>query len=155
MPWTPLTEDLIPEIAQRVKGGLWPEIAAQGIGVRPQDWTAWAELGERLSEVAVAAMYETAGAPMLSQASLPDDFTEHERLSVALVRAVDQAEAECEARWIQFVVTETARGRGAWRAVMWLLERRFPERWGKRVPGAPPERETLEDYVARFNRGAD
>jgi hypothetical protein len=106
MPWTQLTTDLIPQVTQRVKDGNWPEIAAKGLGVRRGDWTAWTELGEQFS-AALCFPPDPTGATKPA-----DDLTEHERLCVTLVRAVDQAEAECEGPEARGILT-TARTRGA------------------------------------------
>jgi len=148
MPWPLLTEDLIPEITQWVKEGNWPEIAAKGLGVRPQDWTAWKELGEQLS-IALCVPHDPTGATKPA-----DDLTDHERLCVTLVRAVDHAEAECEGIWLKNWLATGAAGRGnGWQAFATMLERRFPERWGKRPPqGTARKRESLEDTLDRISR---
>lgn len=49
--------------------------------------------------------------------------------------AVEKAQAESEARDVTLIATAA---RDQWQAAAWRLERKFPERWGRR------ERQTLE-----------
>ena len=44
--------------------------------------------------------------------------------------ALKKAEAEAELHWLEQI--ESAAAAGAWQAAAWRLERRYPERWGKR-----------------------
>ena len=49
---------------------------------------------------------------------------------VKLVRAIDMAVAQGEASNLNII---RKAGKEHWQAVAWMLERRFPEKWGKKV----------------------
>lgn len=48
---------------------------------------------------------------------------------IQFVQAIKKAEAKAEQRWVRVIETHAA---DTWTAAAWLLERRFPDRWGRR-----------------------
>jgi hypothetical protein len=117
-----LTEELIEEIASHVEDGADAVTAAGVCRVPRWHFERWHELGTRL--------YDQEEPPDL------DELPEHEQLCYLLAHRIAQAEAECEARWIDHwqraLLTE--RRSNAFTGWLALLERRFPERWSKRAP---------------------
>jgi hypothetical protein len=116
-----LTEELIEDIAAHVEDGAHPVIAAGVCRVHRTRFDRWHALGAKVYDQDEPAL---------------DELTEHEKLCYLLAYRVAQAEAECEARWIQHwhraLLTE--RRSNAFTGWLALLERRFPERWSKRAP---------------------
>ena len=144
MPKTSLTTTLIEDITEGVKAGEWPHRAAARHGVSPWQWKHWNDLGDRVSDSADASEPQ-------------EDLSHHELLCRTLVRRCDQAEAECEQRWLKNWLTTAAAARGnGWTAFATLLERRFPTRWSKRPQeaGSPPG-ESLEEALERIHRDQD
>ncbi|WP_259312421.1 hypothetical protein [Capillimicrobium parvum] len=101
-----LNEQVREQVARTVRAGGSLELAASIIDVTPRTIHGWMRRGER---------------PGRSEAPYR-----------ALKEAVDQARAEHEA--ILTATVGKAATKGSWRAAAWLLERRYPERWGRR-PG--------------------
>jgi hypothetical protein len=64
----------------------------------------------------------------------------------AFAKDVRRAEAEIELKHMN-IVQETARDKKEWRASVWWLERRSPERFGRRTAGAVTARQ-LKAYIA-------
>jgi hypothetical protein len=57
----------------------------------------------------------------------------------AAIRRPKKAEAEWE---VSAITQLRSHGRENWQAIAWLLERRYPERYGKRVIPMEPPKET-------------
>lgn len=138
-----LTAELIDEIATHVEDGAWPVTAAGVCRVYPTRFEAWYELGFKF--------YGQEEPPDL------DDLSEQEQLCYLLVRCIGQAEAECEARWLAHWQRSNLTERRSNSYVGWLalLERRFPERWGKRAP-APADLApdySFEEEMRRLEAG--
>tara|TARA_S200002703_G_scaffold6027_1_gene6744 strand:+ start:450 stop:881 length:432 start_codon:yes stop_codon:yes gene_type:complete len=69
--------------------------------------------------------------------------------------AIKKAEATCERRCLDLISSAAEAGR--WQAAAWILERRWPESWGRRRAEASPQNEeivvdlvkptTIEDFL--------
>jgi len=103
---TKLTPAVEERIARAIRAGNYPEVAARHAGVHPSTYYRWLERGGLDGE-----------AP-------EDDPYRHFRAEV------ERALADSEAAEVG-LIAQAARG-GTWQAGAWLLERRFPDRWGRR-----------------------
>ena len=93
---------------------------------RPSKYTpeTVARIAEALEQ---GATYEAAAAHAgVHYDTLNEWRAEFPAFSVALKKA----EAEAELHWLGQI--EAAAADGAWQAAAWRLERRYPERWGRR-----------------------
>lgn len=97
---------LTPEVRERIvavlRSGAYVQQAAEAAGIGRSTFDDWMRRGE--SEAKEDAPYRE------------------------LREAVEQARAEAEARHVALIAKASAR---SWQAAAWLLERQYPERWGK------------------------
>jgi hypothetical protein len=96
---TNLNNDKIREITEHVKAGNFTVVACRLAGVCERTYYHWLALGKQQEESIYAELYD----------------------------AVEQAEAEREARLV-----EKLEKSNDLKATMWMLERIAPERWGMR-----------------------
>lgn len=99
---TKFTADRIKKIVKAIKEGSPHETAAQAAGISPSTFYSWLQKGE----AAETGQYK--------------DFAEK----------VAQAEAQAESERIRRI--NNAGRKGEWRADIWYLERRYPEKYGRR-----------------------
>jgi transposase len=96
-----LTPELHARIVEMLASGAYLPVALRAVGVPRQTFAAWLARGTSERE---------------SDAPFRD-----------LKEAVEHAETEAEC---QLVAEIAAAARDSWEAAAWLLERRWPERWG-------------------------
>jgi len=111
---TKLTADVEEKVVRAIRAGNYPEVAARHAGVHPSTYYRWMERGG------------------LGGDAVEDDPYRH------FCAEVERAIADAEAAEVGLIV-QAARG-GTWQAAAWLLEHRFPERWGRTRPPAQTER---------------
>jgi transposase len=97
-----LTGDLIERITRLIGDGNYIEVACAAVGIGKTTFYRWLERGEK----AETGVYR--------------DFW----------NAVKKAEAESESKYVG--VIRDAANSGTWQAAAWWLERRYPDRWGKK-----------------------
>jgi len=124
-----LTAKLREAIAKRVRGGNYPEVAAQCEGIARSTFYLWQSQG-RADQ---AAGKET-------------EFSE-------FLDAIARSRAECEAELLE-QVRKAVDKQGNAKDAKWLLERRSPERWGRRVDFKLEER-AIEEVLARLSMKLD
>lgn len=93
-------------LLERVRDGLPITAAAESCGVSPATVREWLRRGEGRDDRPAQEPYAT------------------------FATEVRAAEADLEREALECV--QAAADRGTWRAAAWFLERRFPERWGRR-----------------------
>lgn len=108
-------------LEQAIRAGATGEVAAQTIGVVRSTYYVWLEKGRDAPE----------GTPYR-------EF--HDR--------VQRARAESEVGLVARIAQ--AAGNGSWGAAAWLLERRFPERWGKATAEAAKSEPTAAESEKAF-----
>jgi len=112
----------VENLIQTLRAGVSIEVASQCIGVARSTMYGWIQRGEK--------------ARLRLEEGLEINDREEEYLE--LLEKVERAQAERE---IQAVTTiKRAGARGSWRASAWLLERSFPERYGRKRAYRPLER---------------
>ena len=104
---TKLTPEVEERIVRAIRAGNYPEVAARHAGVHPSTYYRWMERGA------------------LEGDASEDDPYRHLRAEV------ERALADAEAAEVA-LIAQAARG-GSWAAAAWLLERRYPDRWGRRA----------------------
>lgn len=97
-----LTPELIEQAAKLIAGGNYASTVFQMLGVGESTWYRWLEKGR-----------DSKGR------SIYREFWE----------SIQKAEAAAEARAVSGVM---AAGRRNWTAYAWYLERKFPDRWGRK-----------------------
>ena len=99
---TKLTPELIEQAAKLISQGNYAQTVFQMLGIPESTWYGWLQRG-RESE----------------RRNIYSEFSE----------AVKKAEAAAELRAVSGIV---AAGRRNWTAFAWYLERKYPDRWGRR-----------------------
>lgn len=136
---TKLSATRIEAICASIALGAPYEQAARAAGIHPATLYRWQELGEAVLTAVGQALEHKQAAPKL---------TEQERLAARFCDAIQKALADAEIAMIQ-VVRSAALGKPAeydgegnevraeqtaqWTAAMTYLERKYPQRWGRRL----------------------
>lgn len=110
---TKLTKPRHEGIVRMIASGSYSEIAARANGVGPSTFYAWMKRGEN-------AEVDDKGKPI--------DFDD-ERY-VEFREAVKEAEAKAEVLAVGRI--QQAAASGTWTASAWYLERKYPDRWGRK-----------------------
>ncbi len=114
---TKLTPEVREKIVCAVRSGNYIHIAAAVAGVHRDRVNEWMKRGSReIERVAKHSRYRV---------------QKTERPYVEFSAAMDKALAEAEAHHLG--VIERASAQGQWTASAWILERRHPDRWGRRT----------------------
>jgi len=121
---TIITEKHIEDVTTAIQSGAYIESAAAFAGIHKDTFYAWLKRGAR----ALAAVYsEKTG--LHNRKRIPVD----ERPYVAFSDAIKKAMGESELFDLG-VITKAAKD-GAWQASAWRLERKYPDRWGRKAHG--------------------
>lgn len=103
-------------LVEAVRTGLYRESAAKLVGVRRRTFQRWLEIGASESDL-----------------DLPDDQCKHEGRYRRLFEDVERAEAEFEKEMVEMVAAAArSQAPNTWQAAMTILERKMPDRYGKR-----------------------
>lgn len=97
-----LTDNLIKIVEKEISDGNYITTVCQAHGINRTTFYEWKRRGEKASSGIYRDFYE----------------------------AVNRAEAESEKKYVG--VIKDAANTGTWTAAAWWLERRYPDRWGKR-----------------------
>jgi transposase len=139
---TKITIEIQNEIVRAIRSGNYLETAASYVGLAHSTVRDWVRRGEREA----SRLEEDVDArPIKSE-------TPFMEFSVAIKKA--QAAAE-----IRDVIIIGDAARGTWQAAAWRLERKYPDRWGKREsheisgPGGKPVQveEVKQRLIQKFN----
>lgn len=103
---TKLTKDLIKEAERLLRAGNYTVTVCQFLGISERTWYNWLNEGEKDLEAG------------------------KNNLKVQFFQSVKKAESTSEIRNVQ--VVQNAAQEGDWKAAMTYLERKFPDRWGRR-----------------------
>lgn len=98
-----LNKKLITEAAGLLRAGNYAETAAACVGISQATWYNWLKDAREQDK--------------------PDP------LKVEFLEAVEKATAEAERKYVKVIEKATARN---WQAAAWWLERRMPDKWGRR-----------------------
>lgn len=98
-----LTKELIARADKLLKAGNYHTTVCQYLNIHPSTWYRWLQEGEKARSGIKKEFYDT----------------------------VKKAEAEAEIRLIT-ELQKISQEENNWQAIAWMLERKFPERWGKR-----------------------
>jgi len=109
-----ISKEKIQEIVRLVKEGNYDYVACKAAGISQKTYERWRDRGEEL--------LNTHG-----ESSQVTD--EHERLYAELVEEIEEAEALAEVDDVHIVNKAKKKN---YQAAQWHLERKTPERWGKR-----------------------
>ena len=110
-----LTAQVVDKICAGIAEGNYAETCAAGAGVSRRSVTAWLEKAREIYE-------------KLEQGRMKEaDLTEIEQNLIALLLAVEDALDVTEARHIGIINRAAQK---SWQAASWLLERKFPEKFG-------------------------
>ncbi len=113
---TVLTEELAEQLLTMAATGVGQRVAARAVGVSPSTLSNWLARGK---------------------ASKPGDES-----MVEFVERWKDATARGEADLVQYIRDAASR---TWQAATWLLERRYPKRWGKPKDAAEDDLAKLSD----------
>ncbi|MDR6862177.1 hypothetical protein J2X64_000558 [Phycicoccus sp. 3266] len=107
-----LTPERADRIVELIGSGVYGAVAARASGISGSTYRAWMARGRDASRDAEGRALEEADAPY-----------------AAFHDAVRTTQAQAEAETAAGVYTA---GQGSWKAAAWWLERRYPERWGRK-----------------------
>jgi len=113
---TKLTKDIQDKIVSAIRLGNYMETAAAYAGISKDTLYAWLKRGQREKE---------------KKAKDPNyQIPKYERKFVAFSDAVEKALAEAEMRDVMIIYEAS---KEQWQAAAWRLERKFPDRWGRKL----------------------
>jgi hypothetical protein len=118
---TKLNPEVIAKMAESVRGGNYPEVAAVAAGITATTYHNWMKRGRDLAE------------RLSKSGDGPETLSESERPYLEFVESINAASAECETNLVAVIVEAAERGE---KGALEFLSRRFPRRWAKRQ--APP-----------------
>lgn len=122
---TKLTKEVQAKIVSAIRAGNYMETAAAFAGIHKSTFHDWMKQGQRLRE-----KFEKSGEkPDKNQTNL-----------IHFSDSIEKALAEAEMR---DVMTITQASEEDWKAAAWRLERKHPQRWGRKVIYQGDEREKL------------
>jgi hypothetical protein len=124
-----LTPDVLKRITDALKSGNYRDTAAAYAGIGVSTLALWMQKGRAAIDRINTEKTRTIGKGKNGRTIEPKP-TAQEQPYVDLVDAVKGAESEAEARMVM-VVQKAAIG-GEWTAAMTYLERKFPEKWGRK-----------------------
>jgi transposase len=104
---TKLTEDVSHRVVLLIRAGNWVSVTAEATGVHRSTIYSWVERGEADVDAGLDTI--------------------HARFAQAFTKA------QAEAQVLLVGMVRAAAVRGDWRAAVWMLERRFPEQWGRKA----------------------
>jgi hypothetical protein len=117
---TLLTPELADSLIAMLRAGNYVQVAVRAVGIRRQTLTKWLERGE---------------------STAPEDEP-----YAQLRERVEQARAEGEVRNVAQISKAAS---DSWQAAAWLLERQYPDRWGRTsVRVRDEEDQVVEDVEA-------
>lgn len=100
---TKLTKKLIKDAEKLLKGGNYVETICEYLGIGKTTWYRWLAEGEQ------------------ANSGIKREFWD----------AIKKAEAEAEIRLITDL-QKIAKKNNQWQGIAWVLERKYPDKWGKR-----------------------
>lgn len=100
---TKLTEQLINKAERLIKAGNYNMVVCEYLNIHPSTWYKWMQEGEK------------------ARSGRKKEFFDR----------IKKAEAEAEVRLITDL-QKIASDNNSWQGIAWMLERKFPERWGKK-----------------------
>ncbi|MGP4063079.1 hypothetical protein [Halobacillus sp. H74] len=100
---TKLTEQLINKAERLIKAGNYNMVVCEYLNIHPSTWYKWMQEGEK------------------AKSGRKKEFFDR----------VKKAEAEAEVRLITDL-QKIASDNNSWQGIAWMLERKYPERWGKK-----------------------
>lgn len=98
-----LNEKLIEEAAKLIKSGNYASVVCKYFGIDESTWYRWLEKGERIKN--------------------------ENNIYRKFFNAIKKAEATAEGRNVA-IIQDAAQT--TWQAAAWYLERKYPDRWGKK-----------------------
>jgi hypothetical protein len=116
-----LTDEVAEQLVSMLRAGAYVHVAARAAGISRQTFADWLQRGQ-------------------GDAALDEPYRE-------LRERVEQARAEGEARNVARIAAAAVED---WRAAAWLLERQYPDRWGRpstRVRPAELEPAPIEEEL--------
>ncbi len=121
-----LSEELIEEVCQIVREGNYVQTAIKALGIKQSTFYYWLKKGREGKN----------------------------KLCKKLVEKLDEAMAEAE-RACVLVLRAAAISERDWKAALAWLERRFPERWGRKEPRTASDGEKQVHYIVTVADEAD
>jgi len=113
---TDLTPQVQAKIVQAIVGGNANVVAAAYAGIGESTYYAWLDRGRK-------EVTRLASSPWARPRATEMPFLE-------FLEAIEKAQADAEARNVALIAK--AAQDGTWTAAAWWLERKYPERWGRK-----------------------
>lgn len=113
---TKLTKDIQDKIVSAIRLGNYMETAAAYAGISKDTLYAWLKRGQREKEK--------------KEKDPSYEIPKYERQFVRFSDAVEKALAEAEMRDVMIIYEAS---KEQWQAAAWRLERKFPDRWGRKL----------------------
>lgn len=110
-----LTPDIQVDLVKKIQTGATFETAAASVGISVSTLRDWRRRGER----EIQRLDQNKKAKMKKS----------EEIYVYFSAAIKKAEADAELRYITIIATAA---KEHWQSAAWMLERRYPETWGRK-----------------------
>jgi len=129
-----LSKELIDQLATYIENGNFAQDACRLVGVSESGFYKWLATGKAINAGEIRA-------------------TSRNALCVELVEAIKHADAKFKAYHIANI---NKASKTTWQASAWMLERRFPDDYGRRGEGIRVESEgTVKIYIPDNNRDGE
>jgi transposase len=117
---TVLTPALINQVASLLRSGCLIETAAAAVGITRETLYAWLRKAAKLEILRQTEFSAERPFELTGEDALLIDFSDTYKKALAIAE-------------LQNVATIKRASRKYWQAAAWLLERRYPQRWGRRI----------------------
>jgi hypothetical protein len=132
-------------VVNTIANGAYITTACQFAGISSTSYATWRQrgetemervraLGENPDEILRSVAYDDGGRSLTTEALMnldaPAPFTDDEWNYVVFLLHTERANASAEIR--NLTIIQNAASDGQWQAGAWILERKHPERWGRR-----------------------
>lgn len=134
-----LTDTVTERVASLIMGGSYANRAAEAAGIGERTFYRWMKEGEAIADKVEAFEDKVDAWNDLSYAERRDARerkpldsevpSEAEVAKWQFWQTIKKAEAEAEARNTALIQTQASK---SWQAAAWWLERKFPDRWGRK-----------------------
>ncbi len=109
-----INQELINKIVEYISHGNYISTSCQACGISHRTYDTWIKHGEELAE------HIESGKNHIEESQL---------IYLQFFEAIKKAESEAEAKNVQIIQSVAPKN---WQAAAWLLERKYPEKYGKR-----------------------
>jgi transposase-like protein len=145
---TKLTDELSETICKAIRLGLTIEQAARHAGITDRTLYRWKKQGQETKKGAFCQFCQA-----LQQAEIEAEMLHLQRMHYAAIGNYEQVEVRKVIKADGTVeTTEIRKKQPQWKASAWILERRYPEKYGRVKPVGPNGYDGMYDMVEALQK---